>query len=55
MLSEISQTEKYKYLMLSFICEIKKKKKKNLIETKTIVLWELILIETGSRMVAATD
>ena len=26
MLSEISQTEKYKYLMLSFICEIKKKK-----------------------------
>ena len=53
MLSEISQTEKYKYLMLSFICEIKKKK--NLIETKTIVLWELILIETGSRMVAATD
>ena len=54
MLSEISQTEKYKYLMLSFICEIKKKKK-NLIEKKTIVLWELILIETGSRMVAATD
>ena len=53
MLSEISQTEKYKYLMLSFICEIKKKK---LIETKTIgVLWELILIETGSRMVAAKD
>ena len=52
MLSEISQTKKDKYPMLSFICEIKKRKKKELIETKTMgVLWELI--ETESRMVVA--
>ena len=35
MLSEISQTEKDKYCMVSLICGIKKKKKVKLIETES--------------------
>ena len=41
MLSERSKTEKSKYCLVSFICELLKKKKNNFIdkESKLVVAW----------------